>query len=269
MQEGMDCAVLHEFVTLAKRNVSKQTWDYLWGGAETETTQERNRVALDSLAFRPRVLRDVETVDTGTTLLGIPLRLPVVLAPIGSLQDFAPGGGEVPSRAAGQFGAVHMLSSVSAPGLEAVAASNPHPKLFQLYVRGDDAWVADHIERAIAAGYKAVCFTIDLDWYGRRERDLAKRTKTTSRQTAPADHFQARFSWAALARLRKTYAIPFILKGIATAEDALIALEHGIEGIYVSNHGGRQLDHGLGAGHGVWTGGGHGRSSIGRCSWFR
>lgn len=247
MQEGMEYAVLHEFVTLAKRNVTQGTWDYIVGGAETETTQERNRVALDSIAFRPRVLRDVEHVDTSCTLLGLKLQLPLILAPIGSLQDFAPEGGVCPSRAAARGGVLHMLSSASAPGIEAVAASNPHPKLFQLYIRGDDAWVENHIERAIASGYKALCFTVDLDWYGRRERDLAKRYKTTSRRSAPADYFQARFSWKSLERLRKKYAIPFILKGIATAEDALMALEHGVESIYVSNHGGRQLDHGNGS----------------------
>src|SRR4029453_4669017 len=92
MQEGLEYAVLHEFVTLAKRNVTQGTWDYIVGGAETETTQERNRIALDSIAFRPRVLRDVEHVDTGGTLLGLKLKLPVILAPIGSLQDFAPEG---------------------------------------------------------------------------------------------------------------------------------------------------------------------------------
>ncbi|MET0193221.1 MAG: alpha-hydroxy acid oxidase [Hyphomicrobiaceae bacterium] len=247
MQEGTEYAVLHEFVTLAKRNVTQGTWDYIVGGAETETTQERNRVALDSIAFRPRVLRDVEHVDTSVTLLGLKLQLPLILAPIGSLQDFAPEGGVCPSRAAARGGVLHMLSSASAPGIEAVAASNPHPKLFQLYVRGDDAWVENHIERAIESGYKALCFTVDLDWYGRRERDLAKRYKTTSRRSAPADHFQARFSWKSLERLRKKYSIPFILKGIATAEDALMALEHGVESIYVSNHGGRQLDHGKGS----------------------
>src|SRR5215207_4543393 len=210
MQEGMDYAVLHEFVTLAKRNVTQGTWDYIVGGAETETTQERNRIALDSIAFRPRVLRDVEHVDTGGTLLGLKLKLPVILAPIGSLQDFAPEGGVSPSKAAARTGVLHMLSSASAPGIEAVAASNPHPKLFQLYIRGDDAWVENHIERAIASGYKALCFTVDLDWYGRRERDLAKRYKTTSRRSAPADYYQARFSWKSLERLRKKYSIPFI-----------------------------------------------------------
>jgi isopentenyl diphosphate isomerase/L-lactate dehydrogenase-like FMN-dependent dehydrogenase len=246
MQEELQYAVLHEFVAPARRNVSRGTWDYLMGGAETETTYIRNRVAIDSLAFRPRVLRNVEKVDTSGKVMGQKLRLPVILAPIGSLQDMVAAGGVAPTRAAATFGALHMLSSQSSPGLEAVAASVDYPKIFQLYVRGDAAWVENYIERAVANGYVALCLTVDLDYYGRRERDLAKRYVTTARRASSGDQHQARFSWSDVARLKKKFKIPFILKGIATAEDTKIALEHGIEGIYVSNHGGRQLDHGKG-----------------------
>jgi isopentenyl diphosphate isomerase/L-lactate dehydrogenase-like FMN-dependent dehydrogenase len=246
MQEELQYAVLHEFVAPARRNVSRGTWDYLMGGAETETTYIRNRVAIDSLAFRPRVLRNVEKVDTSGKVMGQKLRLPVILAPIGSLQDMVAAGGVAPTRAAATFGALHMLSSQSSPGLEAVAASVDYPKVFQLYVRGDAAWVENYIERAVANGYVALCLTVDLDYYGRRERDLAKRYVTTARRASSGDQHQARFSWSDVARLKKKFRIPFILKGIATAEDTKIALEHGIEGIYVSNHGGRQLDHGKG-----------------------
>jgi isopentenyl diphosphate isomerase/L-lactate dehydrogenase-like FMN-dependent dehydrogenase len=247
MQEELQYTVLHEFFAPARRNVSRGTWDYLMGGSETETTYVRNRTAIDSLAFRPRVLRNVEKIDTGAQLFGQKLRLPVILAPIGSLQDMVASGGAAPTQAAARFGALHMLSSQCAPGLEAVAACNEHPKIFQLYIRGDTGWVEDYIERAIAHRYIALCLTVDLDYYGRRERDLAKRYVTTARRAPQSDNFQARFSWADVARLRKKFKIPFILKGIATAEDTRIALEHGIEGIYVSNHGGRQLDHGKGS----------------------
>lgn len=247
MSEDLHYAVLHEFVAPAKRNLSRDTWDYLMGAAETETTYLRNRAALDALAFRPRVLRNVETIDTGVTLFGHRLDLPIILAPIGSLQDLVAGGGVVPTRAAQRANVLHMLSSVCAPGMEAVAAANGHPKIFQLYVRGDASWVDAHVERAAAKGYIALALTVDLDYYGRRERDLAKRYRSTARRSAPADHFQARFSWADVARLRRKFAIPIILKGIATAEDAKLAHEHGVAGVYVSNHGGRQLDHGLGA----------------------
>jgi isopentenyl diphosphate isomerase/L-lactate dehydrogenase-like FMN-dependent dehydrogenase len=247
LQSIVQYAVLHEFIEPARRNLPRGTWDYLMGGAETETTQERNRAALDSLAFRPRVLRDVERVDTGAKVLGQQLRLPVILAPIGSLQDIVVGGGAAATRAAAKLGVLHMLSSASLPVLEDVAAAAPgHPKIFQLYIRGDSAWVDDHIARAIASGYIALCLTVDLDHYGRRERDLAKRFETTSRRTRPDDHYQARFTWADVARLKAKFKIPFVLKGIATAEDARMALEHGIDAVYVSNHGGRQLDHGKG-----------------------
>lgn len=247
MQEDLQYAVLHEFVETARSNLSRATWDYIMGGAETETTQERNRRALDQIAFRPRVLRDVEKVDAGGTIMGHKVKLPVILAPIGSLQDMTKGGGAIPTKAAAKFGAMHMLSSACAPGLEEVAAAAPkYPKIYQLYIRGDHAWVDDHIERAIKHGYVALCLTVDLDYYGRRERDLAKRYVTTSRRSNWSEVHQARFSWADVTRLRKRHKIPFIIKGIATAEDARIAVEHGIEGVYVSNHGGRQLDHGLG-----------------------
>ena len=241
-------AVLHELVKAARARLKPGTWDYLVGGSETETTFRRNRLALDEIAFRPRVLRDVSRVDPSGRLLGIPLRIPVVLAPIGSLQDFDPGGGATTARAAIDYGVVSMLSSACEPGLEEVARAAPDgPKIFQLYVRGDADWVDDHARRAVACGYDAFALTVDLDYYGRRERDLAKRFKTTARQRAVGPEFQMRFSWDDVKRLKDRFDLPIVLKGIATAEDTEIACEHGVEAVYVSNHGGRQLDHGRGA----------------------
>lgn len=240
--------ILQEFAKAAKENLDQNAWDYLFGAAETETTCRRNRQALDSTAFRPRVLRDVEHVDVGTEFLGQKLRLPVVLAPIGSMQDFNEEAGAAPTKAAAEFGCLHMLSSVCAPGLEAVAAAAPdYPKIFQLYVRGDAEFVDDHVKRAMDNGYIAFTFTIDLDYYSKRERDLAKRYVTTGRKLAGFnEEHQMRFSWDDVKRVQDTYDIPIILKGIATAEDAAIAVENGIDVVYVSNHGGRQLDHGRG-----------------------
>lgn len=240
-------AVLHEFVKAARANLKDGIWDYLVGGSETETTLRRNRRALDELAFRPRVLRDVSRVDPSVSLLGIPLRIPVVLAPIGSLQDFEPGGGTTAAQAAIDFGVTSMLSSACAPGLEEVARATPDgPRIFQLYVRGDADWVDDHARRAQEHGYDAFALTVDLDYYGRRERDLSKRFKTTARRNATGPEFQMSFSWDDIKRLKDKFDIPLILKGIATAEDAALSCEHGVEVVYVSNHGGRQLDHGRG-----------------------
>ena len=238
--------VLPEIVKAAKNNLSRELWDYLIGGAETETTSKRNRQAIDSLAFRPRVLRDVSDVDCTATLLGQKLRIPVFLAPIGSLQDLEPGGGVTAARAANRFGTACMLSSRTEPGLEAVAEASGGPNIYQLYVRGDRDWVDDHVRRAKDAGYLALALTVDLDYYGRRERDLAKRHVTTARKNVTGDGYQMAFCWDDVKRIKDTHDIPMILKGIATAEDAAIAIEHGVEGVYVSNHGGRQLDHGRG-----------------------
>ena len=238
---------LFQFLALAKRNLSPGAWDYLMGGSETETTLNRNRRALDSLAFRPRVLCDVEHIDTGTTLLGQKLKLPIILAPIGSMQDIIAEGGVVPTRAAARAGVIHMLSSVCAPGAEEVSRAADYPKFFQLYVRGDNKWVDDTIANALACGYRAICLTVDRAYYGRRERDIAKGHLPVSRKGAASESFQAAFTWRDVERIRGNVDVPLVLKGIATAEDAEFAVEKGIDGIYVSNHGGRQLDHSQGS----------------------
>ena len=237
---------LHEFVRAARANLAAGPWDYLMGGAETETTLRRNRQALDSIAFRPRVLRNVAKIDCTSTLFGRANRLPVLLAPIGSLEAFTPGGGAAAAKASAAFGVPQMLSSVCAPGLEAVAAAAENFRIFQLYVRGDDAWVDDHVRRAKAHGYAAFCLTVDSALYSRRERDLARRYVSPGRARATGFEYQASLSWDHVKRFKDTHDIPLILKGIATAEDSALAVEHGVEGVYVSNHGGRQLDHGRG-----------------------
>ncbi|HZB93217.1 MAG TPA: alpha-hydroxy acid oxidase [Stellaceae bacterium] len=237
---------LHEFIKAAKIRLSPNIWDYLIGGADSETTVKRNRQALDSLAFRPRVLRDVSSIDCTGTLLGRKLRIPVLLAPVGSLESFDAGGAAVAARAAGAFGVPIMVSSVTQPGLEATAAATPGPKIFQLYVRGDEAWTDDFGRRARDAGYDAFCFTVDTAIYSRRERDIAKRFIKPWRQRAAGHSFQAGLTWDHIKRFRDKHDLPLILKGIATAEDAELAVKCGIAAVYVSNHGGRQLDHGRG-----------------------
>jgi glycolate oxidase len=141
-----------------------------------------------------------------------------------------------------------MLSSVSEPGLEGVAEAAPDAlRMFQLYVRGGDAFVEDCVSRAIAGGYAAFCLTVDTAHYSRRERDIAKRYVRASRVRATGGDFQKGLEWRTVKLIKDKFKIPLVIKGIATAEDAAIALDHGVEWIYVSNHGGRQLDHGRGA----------------------
>jgi len=241
---------LHEFIRQARANLDQNAWDYIVGAAETETTMRRNRMALDEIAFRPRVLRNVAKVDASVELFGRRLRLPVVLAPVGALEIFDPAGAAAVVRGVGKFGAAHMLSSVSEPGLEKTADAAPDAlRLFQLYVRGDDAFVEDCVGRAMAKGYAAFCLTVDTAHYSRRERDIAKRYVRESRLRATGGDFQKGLEWRTVKLIKDKFKIPLVLKGIATAEDAKIALDHGVEWIYVSNHGGRQLDHGRGAMH--------------------
>jgi glycolate oxidase len=237
---------LHEIVKKARQNLDQNSWDYIVGAAETETTVRRNRLAIDSLAFRPRILRDVERIDAGAEFLGRRLRLPLLLAPVGSLELFVPEGAAAAARAAQSFGVAHMLSSVCKPALEEVAAAAPEAmRFYQLYVRGDAAWVDAVVARAEAAGNAGFCLTVDTAVYSRRERDIAKRN--LRRTSAPGREHQARLAWSDVARIRRKTRLPLALKGIATHEDARLAVEHGVDIVYVSNHGGRQLDHGRGA----------------------
>jgi isopentenyl diphosphate isomerase/L-lactate dehydrogenase-like FMN-dependent dehydrogenase len=239
---------LHEIIAKARQNLNQNDWDYIVGGAESETTLRRNRMALDSIAFRPRVLRDVSNVDSSVTAFGRKLRLPVIFAPVGSLESFHGAGAESVVRAAERFGVGHMLSSVCDPGLEDLAKASPAAlRLYQLYVRGDEAWVDDHVARAIAHGYAGFCLTVDTAHYSRRERDIAKRFVTAGRRRVQGRAFQAGLDWRTVKRIKSKFDVPLAIKGIATAEDARVALDHGVEWIYISNHGGRQLDHGRGA----------------------
>jgi glycolate oxidase len=241
---------LHEFIRKARANLNQNAWDYIVGAAETETTLRRNRMALDEIAFRPRVLRDVSRVDASVERFGRKLRLPVMMAPVGALEIFDPAGAAAVTRAVGRFGAAHMLSSVSEPGLEKVAEAAPDAlRIYQLYVRGDDVFVEDCVSRAVTNRYTAFCLTVDTAHYSRRERDIAKRYVRESRARSTGGDYQKALSWQTVKLIKDKHKIPLIIKGIATAEDAAIALDHGVEWIYVSNHGGRQLDHGRGAMH--------------------
>src|ERR1700729_1282982 len=204
-------------------------------------------MAIDSLALRPRVCVDVSKIDTGTTLFGKPWRLPVFLFPVGSLESFDPGGAATAGRAASAFGVPIMCSSVTHPGLEEIAAATPGPKIFQLYVRGDLAWVDDVVKRAVDHGYDAFAITVDTAAYSRRERDIAGRFVKPWRAVATGQSYQAGFTWDNVKHFKDKHNIPLILKGIATAEDAALCCEHGVDGVYVSNHGGRQLDYGRGS----------------------
>jgi glycolate oxidase len=236
---------LHDLVKAARDRLADGEWDYLVGGAEMEASLRRNRQGLDTLAFVPRVLNDVSTVESGGSLLGHRLRLPVVLAPLGSIQLFDPEGAAAVARATGDFGTAMILSSVCEPSFEEVALIGDGPKIYQLYLYGDWDWMDEIVERTARAGYAALCLTADTQTYSRRERAISRQwvQRVTLRTGAEDFVHQARLSWATVDHLKKTFPIPLVIKGINTADDARRAVDHGVDVIYVSNHGGRQLDH--------------------------
>jgi isopentenyl diphosphate isomerase/L-lactate dehydrogenase-like FMN-dependent dehydrogenase len=241
-----DYVTNEEIVQAARRRLPQGPWDYLTGASESETTMRRNRLAFDRIAFRPRVLVDVSSVDQSTTFLGHTLRIPVMLAPIGGLQNFDPEGGAAAARAAGEFGTLHVVSSATLPSLEETAAATESPKIYQLYIRGDWEWTKDMIDRAKQAGYQGFCICVDSAYYSRRERPMISRWSIDSTRDPQNREWQKSVTWESIDRMKEYAQLPFMLKGIATAEDAALAVEHGVDVIWVSNHGGRQLDHGLG-----------------------
>ena len=237
---------LHEIVRQAKRNLHQGSWDYLIGGADSESALRRNRAGVDSWVFKPRILNDVSEVHADTELLGTPLRIPVVMPPIGSIQVFEEGGGASVAEAVQEFGILQILSSVCTPDFESLAASHPGPRIYQLYLVGDEAWMDDVIERAIAAGYTGFCLTADTQTYSRRERDILKRYVPMSGRVASGSGdfgAQATMTWDTVAHIKEKFDIPLWIKGVGVAEDAARCVEMGVDVVYVSNHGGRQLDH--------------------------
>jgi 4-hydroxymandelate oxidase len=225
-------------------------------GADSETTLRRNRSAFDHLAFRPRVLSGVSKPDVSTTFLGHELALPVMLAPVGSIARFHPEGALACARVAERAGTISFVGTLSSPSLEEVERGASCPSIFQLYVYGDRRWVERLVRRIEGAGYSAICLTVDLAAYGRRERDLHNRffpRESIERPNLGAvyeaaslvvrDEYNAALSWEDLAWLRELTDLPLMLKGILSPEDAELAVEHGVDTVYVSNHGGRQLDH--------------------------
>jgi glycolate oxidase len=239
-----------ELIAEAKRRLPAHAWDYICGGAESETTLLRNRYALDAIALRPRVLRNVETTDLAADCFGVKHRLPLLLAPLGGMTEFHAEGGLGAAQAAAEFGCPIIASSVTAPDLETLAKAAGEQFVYQLYVHGDEKWVAERVKRAVGAGCRAFCLTVDVPHYGRRERSLLRRHSLPGRPfdgLRSGEEHAMRVDWPFVDRLKRKLKVPLIVKGIATAEDAQLALEHGVDVVYVSNHGGRQLDHGRGA----------------------
>jgi isopentenyl diphosphate isomerase/L-lactate dehydrogenase-like FMN-dependent dehydrogenase len=243
------------FVTLpeirraAKQSVPREAWNFGAGGAETETTLRRNRRHLDRLAIQQNILVDVREIDLRTSLLGVPLAWPVAVAPMGGLVLFHAEGDVEMARGAGRADTLQWLSGATGWPVEDVAKAGTGPQMFQLYHHGDRGWVSELLARVEASGYKAVALTVDTQLYGRRERDILARwsprkaMEIAPNPRGPNPEYQARLTWADVEWLMKTTKLPVGIKGIMTVRDARRAVEVGARLIWVSNHGGRQLDH--------------------------
>ncbi len=248
-----------EFVTvaelqqLAEAKLPKDFWDYANGGSASETTLRRNRSALARWALEQHVLVDVHDIDLSVEFLGQTLPMPVLISPMGSLYRFWDHGDIEMARGAGQEGVVATVSGVCGWPMEEIAEAATAPLIFQLYHHGPRDWVEPRLERVQRCPqYMAICLTVDNAIYSRRDRDIFNRFAASSRANRERHHlpempgpdhdYVQHLTWADVDWLRTIVRLPLGLKGIGTADDARRALDHGVDFIWVSNHGGRQLD---------------------------
>jgi 4-hydroxymandelate oxidase len=231
-----------DFEPVARELLPQDVFDYYAGGAGDEWTLRENRAAFDRWVIRPRMLTGVTERDLTTELLGTRVAFPILVAPW-AYQRLAHRDGELATaRACADAGTIMVVSTTTVDYLEEVAGAASGPKWWQLYLFTDRGVTADMLQRVVAAGYGAVCFTVDLPEIGLRHRDT--RNAFLMPLGLPEDDrvYDPRISWADIAWIRDRATLPLLVKGIMTAEDARIALDHGVDGIVVSNHGGRQLD---------------------------
>jgi isopentenyl diphosphate isomerase/L-lactate dehydrogenase-like FMN-dependent dehydrogenase len=241
---------LFDYEKLAQARLAPHLWDFFQGGSDDEVTLRACRAAFERIRLRPRVLVDVSSIDTRTTVLGTPVSLPVLIAPTAAHCVAHPDGECATALGAGRAGTLMIASTVATRTLEEIAQAASGPLWFQLYVYPTFEVAEWLVRRAEAAGYRAIVLTVDLPKLGNRERD--RRNGVT---IPPPPYQEANLAavekegqqwvpltWDAIAWLRSITTLPILLKGILTAEDARLAVEHGVAGIVVSNHGGRQLD---------------------------
>jgi L-lactate dehydrogenase (cytochrome) len=271
---------------LARRRLPRAVFDFVEGGAGDEQTVVRNRAAFERLLFQPKVLVDVSKREQATVVFGNRIETPVLLSPTGMAGLCWPKGEVAAARAAHEAGTIYTLSTHSSCSIEEVAAGAPGPLWFQLYVWQNRDLTRSFVERARAAGYRALLLTVDVPVISRRERDLrngftvpprltarnvldtvrrvgwirrvlfgprltlanlvgapgAPRTDIVTLAGVANRQVDPSIAWGDLVWFRSLWSGPLLLKGVLTAADARRAAEHGVDGLVVSNHGGRQLD---------------------------
>ncbi len=252
---------LEQYEALAREKLPQASYEYFAGGAADEVTLRENRLAFERISLLPRVLRGGRQRSSATTVLGVPINFPALLAPVAYQQVADPEGELATARAVAAAGTAMCLSSLSTKSLEAVAeASGPtRPIFFQLYAYRDRGLTDEIVLRAQAAGFRALVVTVDVAVHGRREREYRHCFALPDDcelpcVPVPADHdgpisphevsalMQPDLSWDDIERFIALSDLPVVIKGVLSAADARIAAELGVAGVVVSNHGGRQLD---------------------------
>jgi len=256
---------LYDFEPLAKAKMSHAAWEYVNGAAADEITVRWNREALDRIRLKPQVLVDVSKLDCRVTLLGREMPFPILLAPTASQRATHPEGELATARAAGRRGATMVLSTLANTSVEGVVRAAKSPVWFQLYVQHDRGFTRELVQRAVAAGCKALCLTVDTPISGARNREqrarLAmppgvgypnltglkvsgeKEAHAAPRESSIFDALlSADLTWKEVGWLQSFAGVPLLLKGVLNPADAERAFKEGVAGIIVSNHGGRNLD---------------------------
>ncbi len=247
---------LYELEAPGRERMAGPAFDYVAGGSWDEITLAENDAAWRELRFVPRVLTDIRSIDVSGSFLGRPSALPVAIAPMAVMAMAHPDGEGAVARAAATAGIPDVVSTSASASIEGVAAAAPDADLlFQLYLTKDLEYTRSLVERAAAAGYRAIVLTVDLPVLGYRERD--RRSGFTlpampnvdpasgaarGRYAGLEDQRAIGLTWDDLGTIRSWSSLPLVLKGIVAADDARRAVEHGVDGIVVSNHGARQLD---------------------------
>lgn len=236
---------LFDFETEAHKRISHGAWERIAGGSADEITLRWNREAYDHIRLKPRILVDVSKLDTRVKLFGQELPFPILLAPTGAQRFIHPEGEVAAARGAAAANSIYVISSSASMKVEDIARSTNGPIWFQLYVQKDRAFTRDLVQRAEDSGCRALCVTVDSPTFGARNREDRARNELPERELPNLegkDYLDPSLTWKDINWLRSFARRPVLLKGVLNPDDAAIAVEAGVSGIIVSNHGARNLD---------------------------